>query len=566
MSPAAPLTIAVAQIPCPVGAIHENVERIRAAISRARDQQGADLVVFPELTITGYPPDDLLLRNDFLDAVDEAVADVADAARGITVLLGAPQRAARRAATALYNTALVLQDGAVAHTARKRCLPSYSVFDDNRHFRAGCEPCTFELGGHRIGVTICEDLWYPQPAREVAEAGATALININASPFHRGKLQDRVVTARSRAVETGIPILYVNAIGGQDEVVYDGASFALQADGQCGGCWPALEDTQECITLAAGPASGVWTDGPHAEWPQCEESVYGALVRGTADYVHGNGFDRVVIGLSGGIDSALTAAVAVDALGPQQVLAVMMPTRYTADRSLDDAEATARALGIEYRVIPIEPLFTAYEDALGDLFAGHQTDVTEENLQSRIRGNLLMALSNKFGRMLLATGNKSELAVGYATLYGDMCGGFAPLKDVSKTEVYALSAWRNGLGGVVVPQSVIDREPTAELRANQRDADSLPPYPILDRILTQYLEEEASEAQIIERGVEYGIDRALVSRVIGLLYRNEYKRRQAAPGVKVTRRAFGRDRRYPITSGWRGMPAASEPLHRGDES
>ena len=542
MDTGGPLRIAVAQIACEVGSIDANAERIIDAARWWRDQESVDLVVFPELAITGYPPDDLLLRADFLAVAAAAMRRVAEQTRGIAVLLGVP----RRVDGGVRNAAVLLRDGAVVTEAYKRRLPSYSVFDDNRHFTPGEGAVTAELGGRRLGLLVCEDLWFPEPAAEAAAAGAETLIGLNASPFHAGKAAERLEVVRARAVENGVPLLYVNAVGGQDEVVYDGASFAVDADGGLAARWPAFAEDQAPVGLDAG----AWRDGPQAVWPGDEAAVYTALVRGTADYVRRNGFSEVVLGLSGGIDSALAAAVAVDALGAERVQAVMMPTRYTADRSLEDAEETARRLGVTYHVVPVEPLFNGFSDALAEIFTGLPEDVTEENLQSRIRGNLLMALSNKFGRMLLATGNKSELAVGYATLYGDMCGGFAPLKDVYKTEVYRLARWRNAQGAVI-PEPVIEREPTAELRANQRDTDTLPPYPVLDAILRRYLEDEDSEETIARDG---GFDEREVERVVGLLYRNEYKRRQGAPGVKVTRRAFGRDRRYPITSGWRGLP------------
>nr|WP_255772151.1 MULTISPECIES: NAD+ synthase [Halorhodospira] len=536
--------IVTAQLAFPVGAIDANAARIIDAISRARDEFGADLVVFPELAVTGYPPDDLLLRSDFHAAVERALGRIAAACTGITAVVGTPLH--RHGV--VRNAAVVLADGAEAEVAYKRCLPSYSVFDDNRHFRAGNAPCLVEVAGRRIGVTICEDIWAATPAAEAAGAGAELLISINASPFHDGKQAEREEVAACRVAETGIPLLYANLVGGHDEVVYDGSSFALDDTGAVTARAPAFADGLHPLDWQGGALRGECaerTTGPPA--------IYQALVRATADYVRGNGFSGVVLGLSGGIDSALVAAVAADALGGEQVLAVMMPTRYTAERSLEDARAAAQTLGLDYRSIPIESLFAEYEQALAPAFAGRPADATEENIQARIRGNCLMALSNKLGLMLLAAGNKSELAVGYATLYGDMCGGFAPLKDVYKTDVYRLAAYRNSLGPAV-PQAIIEREPTAELRADQRDSDSLPPYPVLDAVLRQYLEADAAEHEIRVDG----LDEAELCRVIRLLYRNEYKRRQAAPGVKVTRRAFGRDRRYPITSGWSGCQGCGD--------
>lgn len=564
------LRIAVAQLPFRVGDIAANERKTIETIEYARDKLSVDWVVFPELNITGYPPDDLLLRSDFLAAAERALNRIAQACYGITAVIGAPVPGAGPAssgvggqsghglpdtrelpssnwglsAPGLHNAAVVLAEGLVQGAAHKRCLPSYSVFDDNRHFLAGDRPCVLgAANGMRVAIAICEDLWFPGPAAEAAELGAELVIGINASPYHRDKPAEREVVMAKRAAETGLPIVYANLVGGHDEIVYDGGSFAVD---NCG------------VTRVRAPlfADGVYVVeversgnvvGPCQPLPGSEQAIYAALVRATADYVHGNGFDGVVIGLSGGIDSALTAAIAADAFGREGVLAVMMPSRYTAQRSLDDAQAAAQALGIDYRVIPIEDLFGGFEQALAPVFSGRAVDVTEENLQARIRGELLMAISNKLGLMLLAAGNKSELAVGYATLYGDMCGGFAPLKDVYKSDVYRLAEYRNSCG-VAVPQSIMEREPTAELRAGQRDQDSLPPYPLLDELLRQYIEEDIAEADISVANLE----RAECSRVIELLYRNEYKRRQGAPGVKVTRRAFGRDRRYPITSGWRG--------------
>lgn len=534
------LRIAVAQLAFKVGAITANKQKIIQAVEQARDDLGADWVVFPELSITGYPPDDLLLRSDFIAAAERALAAVAEHCQGITAVVGAPVRSGG----SLRNAAVVLNAGAELGRAYKRCLPSYSVFDDNRHFRAGDSPCVVEAAnGLRVAIAICEDLWFSGPSAEAAGQGADLLIGLNASPYHQAKLAEREAIIAQRATENGLPIIYANLVGGHDEIVYDGGSFAVDKRGRTKARAPLFEDGLYRVEVAGdGQVNGQCQ-------PQAanQQATYSALVRGTADYVRGNGFGGVVLGLSGGIDSALTAAIAVDALGKENVLAVMMPSRYTAQRSLDDAQAAAQVLGIDYRVIPIEQLYGDFERALDSVFAGYQTDVTEENIQARIRGDLVMAISNKLGLMLLAAGNKSELAVGYATLYGDMCGGFAPLKDVYKTKVYQLAEYRNSRG-LVVPHSIIEREPTAELRADQRDQDSLPPYPLLDELLCQYIEEDAAETELTIAG----LDAAECKRVIELLYRNEYKRRQGAPGVKVTRRAFGRDRRYPITSGWQG--------------
>ncbi|MBK1652309.1 NAD+ synthase [Halorhodospira halochloris] len=534
------LSIAVVQLPFRVGDIAANRQKVIDGIAYARDQLGADWVVFPELCLTGYPPDDLLLRSDFLDSVERSLAEIASSCHGITAVVGAPLRRSGR----LHNSAVVLADGIEVARADKRCLPSYSVFDDNRHFAPGESPCVVSApNGMRVAIAICEDLWFPEPVAEAAQQGADLVIGINASPYHQDKAKEREAVVAERAGETGLPIVYVNLVGGHDEIVYDGGSFALDKGGRTQARAPQFEDGVYGVEIdVEGQVSGAYQ--PLAE---PDQATYAALVRGTADYVHGNGFTGVVLGLSGGIDSALTAAIAVDAFGQERVLGVMLPSRYTAQRSLDDAQAAAEALGIDYRVIPIEDLVAGYESALAPLFAGRTADVTEENIQARIRGNLVMAISNKLGLMLLAAGNKSELAVGYATLYGDMCGGFAPLKDVYKTQVYRLAEYRNRCG-LAVPESIMTREPTAELRANQRDQDSLPPYPLLDELLRQYIEQDRGEGELVVEGLAPDEQR----RVIEMLYRNEYKRRQGAPGVKVTRRAFGRDRRYPITSGWQG--------------
>ncbi len=534
------MRIASAQLAFPVGEIQGNADRIVNAIRRARDELEAELVVFPELALTGYPPDDLLMRREFLAATEAAVAEIRAACLGITAIVGAPVRRDG----GVRNAALVLSEGREQAAAYKRCLPSYSVFDDNRHFTPGMEACVVALGGRRVGVLICEDGWVPHPAREAAAEGAELLVHTNASPFHNGKAAEREGAMASRARETECPLLYANMVGGHDEVVYDGGSFAIDAFGQATARAPVFDEG-----LYLFEWEGRALQGPELPRAEGTPTVYDALVRATGDYVRGNGFTGAVIGLSGGIDSALTATVAADALGSDNVLGVMMPTRHTAERSLRDARKVAEGLGVDYHVVPIEDLFAAYEAALGPLLGDRGPDATEENIQARIRGNALMALSNKLGLMLLAPGNKSELAVGYATLYGDMCGGFAPLKDVYKTDVYRLAEHRNR-NGAAIPQEVLEREPTAELRAGQRDRDSLPPYPALDAVLRQYMEEEATEHEIQVSG----IGEAELRWILRLLYRNEYKRRQAAPGVKVTRRAFGRDRRYPITSGWIGCP------------
>ena len=537
-----PLCVAMAQIdPC-VGDVPGNTERVIATARRARDELGAGVVVFPELTLTGYPPEDLLFRPDFIHSVGEALARLRDELDDMTVVVGFPHHERGL----LYNAAAVIRGGVVEGIYHKHHLPNGGVFDDKRYFHAGDAPLVVEIAGVRCGVTICEDLWHPGPARWAADAGAEVLFNLNASPFHEGKSADREAVIRARQGEAGLPVVYVNLVGGQDEVVYDGASVAYAADGTLVARAATFAEDLCPVSLHREGQRVVPGAAPPAPLPDDDALLYQALVRGLADYVDKNGFPGVVLGLSGGIDSAFSAVVAVDALGAERVRGVMLTSRYTSEESLEDAAECARLLGIGYDVVDIDGPFQACMDRLAPLFGDRPADTTEENMQSRTRGLLLMALSNKLGHMVLATGNKSEYAVGYATLYGDMCGGFAPLKDVYKTRIYRLAEWRNG-SGRVVPQRVIDKAPSAELRADQRDSDSLPDYPVLDGILAAYLEGESSVADLVEAGWAD----ADVRQVVALLHRNEYKRRQAAPGVKVTRRAFGRERRYPITSGYR---------------
>ncbi len=546
-----PLRVALAQINLLVGDVPGNVERIIAASERARDSLHADLVVFPELSLTGYPPEDLLLRPGLHLQVLRGLETLKQRVRGIDLIVGYP----RQAQGGLYNAASLLHEGEIRATCHKQHLPNYSVFDEKRYFVPGSEPCVAEVGGMVLGITICEDIWSPGPTAQAATAGAQLIININASPFHLGKGVEREAVVCQRAQETGLPVLYINLIGGQDELVFDGGSFVVDHTGQVMHRFVAFEETLALIECEAGPA-GVSLSAPPTTAPGTrqatapvlplseEASAYQALVLGVRDYVDKNGFRGVVIGLSGGIDSALTLAIAVDAIGRERVEAVMMPSRYTADMSIEDASAEAEALGVEYRIIPIEPVFKAFLTALSEEFAGTTPDTTEENIQARCRGVLLMAISNKKRKIVLTTGNKSEMAVGYATLYGDMAGGFDVLKDVPKTLVYRLAEYRNGLGAVI-PQRVIDRPPSAELAPDQRDTDSLPDYAELDPILAMYVEQDRDIDEIAAAGYE----RATVERVVAMVNRNEYKRRQAPPGVRITRRAFGRDRRYPITSG-----------------
>jgi len=532
------LTLALAQLNLWVGDVEGNVGRIIAAAVKARDELKADLVACPELSLIGYPPDDLLLRSGIPALIEAGVQRLLREVRGITLVVGLPEYEGGLVGGELYNAALVIRDGAVIARYRKQQLPNYGVFDERRHFTPGDACCVFEVKGHRIGLTICEDAWFAGPSAQAKAAGAELLLNINASPWNRGKREQRDAVLRARATENGLPVAYVNCVGGQDEVVFDGDSQLVRADGVQAFSAPQFEEDVYAVTLR----DGVWS-GATAPLLGDEAETYAALVAATRDYVTRNGFPGALVGMSGGVDSALVAAIAADALGADKVWGVSMPSRYTLDMSNDDARLEAEALGIRYLKLPIEPAFTAFNATLAETFAGRKADLTEENLQSRSRGVLLMALSNKFGHIVLTTGNKSEMAVGYATLYGDMCGGFAPIKDVYKTLVYRLSRWRNTVSPVI-PERVLTRAPSAELRENQTDQDSLPPYDVLDAILEAYVENSRSIAEIVAAG----FDEATVRRVAGLVRRSEYKRRQAPPGPKVTRCAFGRERRYPITA------------------
>ena len=532
----------MAQLNFLVGDIAGNTEKVIAAALEARDRLRADLIVFPELTLTGYPPEDLLLRPGFIRQVEPALQRLCGEIRGIAAVIGCPLPTPE----GLRNAAVMLSDGAIRASYYKQCLPNYSVFDEKRYFVPGQEPMVLTVAGARVGVTICEDIWQSGPGVQAAKAGAQLLLNLNASPYHAGKGGERLDVLRQRVRESGIPIVYVNLLGGQDELVFDGGSMAVGADGALIRQAPFFSAGLYAVDFQVSETGLRPVQGPLAQEPGPEEGIYQALVLGVRDYVQKNGFPGVVLGLSGGIDSALTLAIAVDALGAERVEAVLMPSRYTADMSNTDAELEAEALGVKYHILPIEPAFQAFLQVLQPVFAGLPPDIAEENLQARCRGVLLMAISNKTGKMVLTTGNKSETAVGYSTLYGDMAGGFAPIKDVLKTMVYRLSAYRNSLSPVI-PQRVIDRPPSAELRPDQTDQDSLPPYDVLDAILRGYVEEDRSVDELIAAG----FDRATVERVARLVIVNEYKRRQAAPGVRITPRAFGRDRRYPITSGFR---------------
>jgi len=545
------LSIAIAQVNPTVGDVTGNL----AIVRRARDEAaslGADLVVFPELVLVGYPPEDLVLRPALVDAASQALdALERESTSGPALVVTLPWREGG----CLHNAVALLADGQ-RQLRFKYELPNYGVFDEKRVFSPGQLSHFVKFRDTRVGLAICEDIWFPAVAGHLAASGAEVLIVPNGSPYEVGKLHQRLALARERASETGLPLIYVNQVGGQDELVFDGGSFVVNGDGTLAKQLPLWKET---VTLTRWTrTSGALRCEGHEEWadPERLSAVYHAMMLGLRDYVVKNRFPGVVLGMSGGIDSALTAAVAVDALGPGRVRGVRLPSRFTSRESQDDAAASAELLGMRLETVEIGSTVATAEAALAEVFAGRARDVTEENLQARVRGLLLMGLSNKFGEMLVTTGNKSEMSVGYATLYGDMCGGYSVLKDIYKTEVYALSRWRNehmpdgaqGPAGRVIPESSIAKAPTAELRPNQTDQDSLPPYDVLDAILNGLVEEELSVDEIVSRGFA----RETVVRVQHLLYLAEYKRRQAPPGVKITRKSFGRDRRYPITNGFRG--------------
>lgn len=539
------LRIAMAQFDFPVGDVAGNAARIAEMIAFARDEYSADVVLFPELALSGYPPEDLLLRPAFLQACAEALHSIAAAAQGITVVVGWPESAG----SVVYNAASVLQDGAVLHTYRKCELPNYAVFDERRWFEVDPDrkSCVFDVNGVSVGLVICEDLWFTEPAEACVKGGAQLLLVPNASPYEHDKHAERDALLVQRAKENRVGIAYLNLVGGQDGLVFDGASLVADGDGAVHPAALAFEEQWLVVDYDAQArrfAPLQWTvDGDESR----DALAWRAVVRGTRDYCHKNGFKHAWVGLSGGIDSALVLAIAGDALGAENVMAVRMPSRYTAGLSNDLAQEQCDAMGVKLLSLPIEKPFQAYLDTLSETFAGTPVDLTEENLQSRTRGALMMALTNKFGGMLLTTGNKSEYAVGYATIYGDMCGGYAPIKDLYKTDVFQLARWRNTVGDRIIPQAVIDRPPSAELRENQLDQDSLPPYDVLDAILLRHIDQEQSRAEIIAAGFA----EATVDRVLRLVKISEWKRHQAAPGPKVSHRAFGRERRYPISSGWR---------------
>ena len=535
------LKIALAQLNTHVGAIDANVEKILRTAQRARDELGCDLVVFPELTLCGYPPEDLLLHRGMRMRVEAALEKVHRSMEGIAAYLGYPEYDNEH----VYNSGAFIADGRILARHRKIVLPNYSVFDEKRYFEPGSGPTVVDYRGVRFGLTICEDTWETGPCGATVAAGADVVLILNGSPFHRQKQQVREEVLIRRAAEIRRALVYVNMVGGQDELVFDGGSVVVNAAGEVAMRAPAFEEGLFAVELYSRGDGVDVQAGDIAPLPPHAQSIYGALVMGTRDYVFKNHFDGVVLGLSGGVDSALTLCVAVDALGAEHVHAVMMPSRFTSRMSLEDAALQARGLGVRLDTLSIEPIFKATLGVLEGLFEGLQPDTTEENIQARCRGILLMAISNKLGKMLLTTGNKSEMAVGYATLYGDMAGGFAPLKDCSKTLVYELARYCNRRVPAI-PERVISRPPSAELRPDQKDTDSLPPYDVFDPILEAFIEDDRTVEQIAASG----FDRETVGRILEMVKRNEYKRRQAPPGVRVSRRAFGRDWRYPITSGY----------------
>lgn len=535
------LRLVIAQINILVGDIKGNARKIIETSKKARDEMQADLIIFPELSLTGYPPEDLLLRKDFHAQIRQMLDHIKESIDDIDIVIGYPELIGEN----LYNSAGVIRAGEMIANYHKQQLPNYGVFDEKRYFRAGTNPCVFNIKGLPIGLTICEDLWFSEPIKQSILAGAKIVISINASPFDIFKAQTREKVLMQRVEEANTAIIYVHNVGGQDEVVFDGRSIVIDEHKEIRHFGPAFKEELIAVDLELTNDKPKITSSYLYEQNSTEKKVYLALVTATRDYIEKNGFPGALIGLSGGIDSALTLAIAVDAIGAERVHAVMMPSRFTAQMSLEDSREMAKTLGVQYSEISIEPIVESALETLAAEFAGAERNFAEENIQARIRGMLLMALSNKFGKLVLTTGNKSEMAVGYATLYGDMAGGFAVLKDVYKTLVYDLVKFRNSISPVI-PQRVIDRPPTAELAEGQLDQDHLPPYETLDKILERYVERDQSAAEITAAG----FDAAVVKKVIRLVDRNEYKRRQAPPGVKITTRAFGRDRRYPITNGF----------------
>ena len=535
------ISIVLAQLDLAVGDISGNTKLIIDSCEKAKNQHNADLIIFPELSISGYPPEDLLLHSGFKRRIKNALNSIKEEVAGISALIGFPDYSD----DSIYNACAVFRDKEEIVKYRKEALPNYSVFDEKRYFTSDEQPTVFELKGKKIGINICEDIWHKSAAMKVKELGAEIIIVINGSPFEKDGQSKRENIVKQRALQTDLPIVYLNMIGGQDELVFDGSSFIMSKNGEIKYRATSFEESMdlfefelinnECVPIKSNISSKL----------SVAESVYKALVRGTKDYIEKHKFSGVVMGLSGGIDSALTLSIACDAIGSDKVRAVMMPYLFTSAMSLEDAQSQADILNIKYDILPISSLYDSTTDLLQPIFLNSENDSTEENIQSRARGLLLMAISNKTGLMLLTTGNKSEMAVGYATLYGDMAGGFAPIKDCTKTMVKKLAKYRNTISEVI-PNRVIEREPSAELRENQHDSDSLPPYDVLDPILEAFIEEDLSVEEIVKRGFE----RETVTSILEMVKRNEYKRRQAPPGVRISSRAFGRDWRYPITSGY----------------
>jgi NAD+ synthase len=545
------VSVALAQLNPHLGDVSANCQKLLQMRERAA-AKGADIILTPEMFLAGYPADDLVLRADFMDRIEAAISRLAKATAdgGPAIIVGAPCRDK----DVLYNSAFILDGGKIVARRDKVNLPNYGVFDDKRHFTPGQLQGPVLLRGMRLGIAVCEDIWFPDLCEMLGETGAEIILSLNASPFENAKTDMRMMHAVSRMTETGLPFVYVNMVGGQDELVFDGSSFALNLGGKIASQMPSFSEGLSLLEVRSQIGTCHLT-GQISRPAAAEEDVWRALTLGVRDYVEKNGFPGVILGLSGGVDSAIVAVLAVDALGPERVRVVMMPSDYTADISLADAEELADNLGLTLETIALRAGMDAFDSMLEASLEGTEMDVTEENIQSRLRGMILMALSNKFGNMVLATGNKSEYAAGYSTLYGDMCGGFAPIKDVWKTEIFKLCEWRNtalprgvlGPDGEVIPRRIITRPPSAELRPDQQDTDSLPPYDILDAILIALTEEMADTDTIVSRGYE----RETVERVSAMLFRTEYKRFQAAPGPKVTPRAFGRDRRLPLTSGFK---------------
>ena len=532
------LNVVLAQINLCVGDISGNTQKISENCERAESELAADVVVFPELAITGYPPEDLLLRPYLYEQVKNALSKIARATSRLYVILGYPEMDGEK----IYNSCAVLYGGKINSLYRKRELPNYSVFDEKRYFKSGDKPCVTNITGFKLGLSICEDIWNPITAQDLAREGADVICNINASPFHSDKINDRKAALKTAAISSNLPIMYLNTIGGQDELVFDGGSFVIDNTGTIVGQEESHVETLFLVELKKEQNEILFTAKIN-DLPSSEESIYKSLVLGLEDYVNKNGFAGCIIGLSGGIDSALSLAIAVDALGSERVRAISMPSKFTAEMSINDAEEEATLLDCDFSVISIEDIVKSFETTLTLAEPNKTQGITGENIQARSRGVLLMAESNSSGFMVITTSNKSEAAVGYSTLYGDMVGGFAPLKDLNKTLVYSLAKWRNSRS-YVIPTNVIERAPSAELAPNQKDSDSLPPYEILDEILELYIEKDLTPTEISQRGFE----KQIVERIARLVDKSEYKRRQSAPGVRITKRAFGRDRRFPITS------------------